>query len=118
MGRLTAEQKVIEILQPSFPVDSLPVLYPSFWSDNLSEEYKIENNTNGVILDPIREVYKTYYNLLLDTSTISAITYDNTRTPYPLIFIIRYKAGDKELYLWEYYTNWMNIKNLNTTKWI
>lgn len=114
----SAVDKLQIVTSMKFPTDSYPVLYPSFWSDNLEDTYKLENNINGgVILDPVKEVYKTYYNLILDINTLSQITYDNTRTPYPVIFVIRYQVHGKERYLWEYYNNWMDIKALNTTKY-
>lgn len=116
--RRSEEDKLNEVVSITFPEESYPLMYMSYWSENLSNKYKLENNNTGVLTSVISEVYKTYYNLLLDVSTMTSIAYDNTRNPYKIVVIVRYKVNGKELYLWEYYENWMSIKALNITKWI
>lgn len=118
-SRKTADQKRAEITEIKFPDESYPVMYMSYWSDFLDDTYKVENNTTGIYTDIYSTVYKNYYNLLLDLNTLTDITYDNERTPYQLVVILRYKTNNGvEGYLWEYYQNWMAIKDLNKTKWI
>jgi hypothetical protein len=118
--RLTEDQRLLKVTETRFPEEAYPVLYKAYSDDYLSDKYKLENNQDGIgSLQPLIEVYREYYNLQLDTTTLSQITYNNIRTPHQLVFIVRFKGNDgKELYLWELYQNWMDIKKLNTTKWI
>lgn len=119
MSNKTKEQKLADITQVTFPDESYPVLYKSYWSDSLDDDYKLENNKVGVLNLYMIDVYREYYNLLLDVDTISDITYVNNVTPYTLVYILRYKTIDGlERYLWEFFDNWMAIKELNITKWI
>lgn len=115
--RRTADQARNEITEVVFPLDSYPVLYKTYWSEYLDQTCKLELNTTGIYPGILIDVFRTYYNVELDLSTLTSFTYDNDRSPYQLIFIIRYKGADgKELYLWEYYNNFMKIVELNNPK--
>jgi hypothetical protein len=119
MGRKTQAQKDQEVTEITFPEEVYPVLYKSYYTDFLNPLYKLEANTTGVLTSYMIDVYREYYNLQFDINTLTQITYDNTPSPYHPVFIVRYKGSNgQELYLWEYFGNWMAIKELNTTKWI
>lgn len=116
--RKTEEQKLVIMTETKFPTESYPVMYKAYWSEYLSDEYKLENNRDTLYPTFLIDVYRDYYNLQFNTDTINQITYNNERTPYQLVIIVRIKSMDKELYLWEFFDNWMKIKELNTIKWI
>ena len=107
------QERLLEIVANKFPKAVYPVLYTGYWIENLIDDYKVENNKLNT---SISEVYKNYYGLQFDPTTLSQITYNNTRQPAELVFIVRYLSGGNDYYLWEYFNNWMAIKNLNTTK--
>jgi hypothetical protein len=111
--RKSEQEKLLEITANKFPKAVYPVLYTGYWIENLVDTYKVENNKLNT---NIGTVFHTYYGLQFNQSTLSQITYNNTRNPAELVFIIRYLSGDNDWYLWEYFDNWMKIKNLNTTK--
>lgn len=110
----TEEEKLLEITATKFPKAVYPVLYTGYWIEQLSDTYKLENNKDKSQV--ITDVYRTYYGLQFDPDTLSDITYNNDRMPADLVFIVRYLSQDKDYYLWEYFDNWMAIKNLNTIK--
>ena len=109
----TKQEKFLEVVATKFPKIVYPVLYTGYWIENLVDEYKIENNKLNT---NISEVFRTYYGLQFDPNTLSQITYNNKRQPAELVFILRYLSGDNDYYLWEFFPNWMAIKNLNTIK--
>lgn len=113
----TVEQAREIITEVVFPNDSYPVLYKSYWSDYINDAYKLQYNQDGIYTDVMLDIFRTYYNVELDFSTFDAIVWNNERTPYPIIYIIRYKGADgKELYLWEYYDNFQQLVQLNNPK--
>ena len=111
----TNTEKFLEIVANKFPKAVYPVLYPGYWIENLVDEYKIENNKDKSSI--ISDIFRVYYGLQFDPTTLN-IDYTYTRQPADQVFIIRYLSGDNDWYIWEYFDNWMKIKNLNTIKWI
>jgi len=112
----------IKSLAVKFPIGSYPVLYKAYWMENLSELYRLKNNTIGNPLQAMSQVYQTYYNKTLDTSTVTSFTFDtpkfpgsgaDNRTPYCLIFVINYLDRGKVKYIWEFFQNWVGILQLN-----
>jgi hypothetical protein len=100
----------MELLQVS--LDSYPVLYKMYWKDSLEEDKRIENNREH--LSVLREIYTTYYSLTLDLTTLDEITYVGRTSPWTVVFKIAYRNNDGTYdYLWEYFTNWVSILNLN-----
>lgn len=110
---LSNKEKLLEITKVKFPKASYPVLYPGYWIEYILDDYKVENNQFN---NAIGQIFNTYYRLQFNQSTLSQITYNNFRNPGDLIFIIRYLNNNKDYYLWEFFDNWMAIKNLNTNK--
>ncbi len=114
MATKSEQEKLLEITATKFPKAVYPVLYHGYWIENLSDTYKLENNKDKG--DIISDVYRNYYGLQFDSNTLSSIDYSYDRMPADLVFIVRYLSGDNEYYLWEFFQNWMKIKNLNTIK--
>ena len=102
-----------KIIGQIFPINSYPVLYRSYWMEGLGEKYRVKNNITGEQLQAIQQVYKTYYNIILDTTTLSTYTYSDDRTPFTILFVVNYLHKGRIKYLWEYFHNWVGILELN-----
>ena len=96
----------------TFPIESYPVLYKVFWSDDLEEDKRVENNKDQLTV--LGGIYNTYYNLTFDANTLDDITYTGRLSPWQIVFKIVYQKNDGTIdYLWEYFDNWVGILNLN-----
>jgi len=108
MNTRTPQQKEQRVLANRFPRRVYPVLYKAYWNEDLDDQFKLENNKTGLPLQAIMDVYKSYYNLNFDSSTLN-ITYNNDKTPYCIVFIVYYLYRGRKYYIWEYFDNWMTI---------
>jgi len=102
-----------KIIASVFPIGSYPVLYKYYWKEDLDESKRIKNNTIGEQLQAIQQVYQTYYNKILNVTTLQSYTFSDDREPGNILFVINYLDKGKVKYLWEYFDNWVGILELN-----
>jgi hypothetical protein len=83
-----------------------------YWSDELDEDKRVENNKDKVSI--LGSIYNTYYNQTFDANSLDIITYTGRISPWQVIFKIAYLTNDGGTdYLWEYFDNWVKILNAN-----
>jgi len=95
-----------------FPLEAYPVMYKIYWSQELEEDKRIENNRehNSTLI----EIFKNYYNIDLDLSTLDSISYIIPLSGWRVIFKIVFLQSDGTTdYLWEYFDNWVSLLNAN-----
>lgn len=96
----------------TFPLESYPVLYRMYWTDELDESKRIKNDrSHNTVLSTI---FNNYYNITLDLSTLDSITYVDPIQGQIIIYKVVYMNTDGSTdYIWEYFDNWVTILNLN-----
>ena len=103
-----------------FPIETYPVMYRAFYipytsqyNQGMLEANRIAYVTGGDQLQALTTVYHNYYDLLLNPSTLTQVSYEYDVTPYTVVFIVVYLVNNIENYIWEYLPIWANIKKLN-----
>jgi hypothetical protein len=96
-----------------FPITVYPVLYKSYWLDTFGDKYRVKVNQTSIQLQAITQVFKNYYNINFNPSTLTAFTYDDQHGPYTVVFVINYLYKGQVHYIWEYLDNWAKLKQLN-----
>ena len=95
------------------PTIEYPIMYRAFESADLDQTKRVKYVTAGNPYNSLVKVFATYYDLILNPTTLTQVSYTFTSTPYSIVFIVVYMENDTQNYIWEYLPIWSKIKQLN-----
>jgi len=101
-----------------FPAADYPVMYRAYHMPHMHEKYRLANITDledsTDALNALVGIYEKYYDLNLNLNTIYQVSYLYDKTPYDIVFVVSYLVNNVPKYIWEHFSIWVNIKNLNS----